>query len=1220
MPVVLNAFELESDGKCHFQIASPQGIPLVNLYIDSLIASETQQVLSKAAKYSRGTQRGVRVVSIISKPEQVATTWNYTFQLSVKILVRDSRDFAEGSSKVRDLLELCAPSNNSDIWEAWSPRDFYDNVFVPDRSEPAIFSHKDQLGCQLYPFQARAVKWLLRREGFVHNGTDSIAAEGEGATALPHGFVETIDADGQRCFISHILGVITTDKYSIVQLYSGLKGGILAEEMGLGKTVEICALISLHQQETTVETKGTLSGGLQSTQATLIITLPSLRKQWESELKAHSPNLKVKVYEGLRRNARNAAAQTDAQIRESFSQSDVVLATYSVLADELNYAPQPLRDLRHEKRYTRRVSPITQFMWWRVVLDEAQMIEGGTNKAAQVAQLIPRHNAWAVSGTPVRKNAKDLLGLLVFLRFQPYCKNPEIWDYLVLRRRDIFKEIFGKICLRHTKEQIRDEIQLPPQKRVVISVPFTHIEEQHYSTIYQEMCDDCGLNLDGSPLANTWDPKSPTTIHNMRNWLSRLRQTCLHPDIGAKNRQALGGRRGPLRTVAEVLEVMVEQNHVLGRAEERALLLSQIRRGQLLEHSNRSKDALEIWLHTLDEAKLVVEDCRQRFKSVLDEITEHAEVEMIQPESLPANRSGVYRQRLRSALEVEHMCTFFVANAYYQIKTDTNLTQVNSVNYRDLDKLEEENYEKAKLLRMELLAEAHRKAEGLMTKVKKKSRHEFFVEIAPIKSLSHYGGIESRNLAIKARGLIDILQREANQFKQWRNKLVGLLLLPLVDEENSELQGDEYEASKAQQDQLYVYMDVLRLLVADLHELLTGQNTGRVDHEMHVALERANTGGESISALIRSVLSVRNQLKPSKGSGSLRGIITELRDMKTLFRNQAENGNSRTAVELAIAHSLLQDLHDISIEQTKSLSAIDRELEVFKDTMNARLDYYRQLQQISDALTFNSRDLSNEDLVTTLLSMQEAEGRMKDRIATLRARDRYLLHLRNETTTYGSQRMCVICQQPFEVGVLTICGHSFCVECLRLWWSAHRNCPTCKKNLSSKDLNQITYVCSPSNYIRGLLPESNSYKPQELIAEEAQPSEEAVAPVASPGATTIYSDIRDATFNQIKNIDVNGSFGTKIDTLARHMLWIRANDPGAKSIVFSQYKEFLDVLAKAFTRFKIGFTGIDRKDGIESFKADPSVRTIYFSLLLMSLLTIHSWNAFSFTRRLILLG
>ena len=89
--------------------------------------------------------------------------------------------------------------------------------------------------------------------------------------------------------------------------------------------------------------------------------------------------------------------------------------------------------------------------------------------------------------------------------------------------------------------------------------------------------------------------------------------------------------------------------------------------------------------------------------------------------------------------------------------------------------------------------------------------------------------------------------------------------------------------------------------------------------------------------------------------------------------------------------------------------------------------------------------------------------------------------------------------------------------------------------------------------------------------------------------TSIYSGINRVTLNQIKNIDVEGSFGTKIDTLARHLLWIRDNDPGAKSIVFSQFKDFLDVLARAFAKFKIGFTSIDKKDGIEKFKKYPSV-------------------------------
>ena len=111
------------------------------------------------------------------------------------------------------------------------------------------------------------------------------------------------------------------------------------------------------------------------------------------------------------------------------------------------------------------------------------------------------------------------------------------------------------------------------------------------------------------------------------------------------------------------------------------------------------------------------------------------------------------------------------------------------------------------------------------------------------------------------------------------------------------------------------------------------------------------------------------------------------------------------------------------------------------------------------------------------------------------------------------------------------------------------------------------------------------------MEEEAQPEEKEMSVAKSSENSGIYSGVRDTILNQIKNIDLEGSFGTKIDTLARHMLWIREHDPGAKSIVFSQYKDFLDVLAKAFRQFKIGFTGFDQKDGIQKFKHDPSVRT-----------------------------
>lgn len=117
----------------------------------------------------------------------------------------------------------------------------------------------------------------------------------------------------------------------------------------------------------------------------------------------------------------------------------------------------------------------------------------------------------------------------------------------------------------------------------------------------------------------------------------------------------------------------------------------------------------------------------------------------------------------------------------------------------------------------------------------------------------------------------------------------------------------------------------------------------------------------------------------------------------------------------------------------------------------------------------------------------------------------------------------------------------------------------------------------------------SSYKPREFVLKETSKTEVEGKVTSDPDSMSIYSGVNNTILNQIKNIEIDGSFGTKIDTLGRHILWIREHDPGAKSIIFSQFKDFLAVLAKAFSRFKIGFTGIDTKDGIQKFKADASV-------------------------------
>jgi len=56
-------------------------------------------------------------------------------------------------------------------------------------------------------------------------------------------------------------------------------------------------------------------------------------------------------------------------------------------------------------------------------------------------------------------------------------------------------------------------------------------------------------------------------------------------------------------------------------------------------------------------------------------------------------------------------------------------------------------------------------------------------------------------------------------------------------------------------------------------------------------------------------------------------------------------------------------------------------------------------------------------------------------------------------------------------------------------------------------------------------------------------------------ATSIYAEFSAEKLMEINNIALDGpsfTFTTKVDTLVRHLLWLRDSDPGAKSIIFSQ--------------------------------------------------------------------
>lgn len=832
---------------------------------------------------------------------------------------------------------------------ALSPQVFYESAFMTDES----FSDLDSavipnLTSRLYPFQRRALQWLLAREGVkLCTTTDGESHRIEDApalcnTGLPLSFRERKDAAGSSFYHSDLYHVVSRDIEPWRELESSLRGGILAEEMGLGKTVETISLILLHRRSTQSQIihDPYTNQLVRATGATLIVTPETLKKQWVGEISKHAPILDVMVYEG---RAKHRA--TEEELIQQMMGSDIVVTTYNVLRTEVHFArPEPERSRRHERTHSRASSPLIKLSWWRVCLDEAQQIESGVSAAAEVARLVPRVNAWGITGTPVKEKTKDLWGLLLFLRYEPFASYPAIWDALVTSHQPIFKDLFKRLALRHTKHAVRHELVLPQQKRFVITMPFTAVEEQNYRTRFKHEVETLGLDTTGTPLNPAeWDSSTPSTIDQMRRALATLRQTVLHPQLGPERARVLGQVNRALKTIDEVLDAMIDQTDTIIKTHQRAYFTAKLKRGQLLENSPRVREALAIWEEALREIETVESECRDQLRIEIETVAsdaaqgQHAVSDDIEGDTDEENvspRVGAARRKLRSALDLKHRAVFFIASAYYQIKTNEDWTQPDSDEFKRLEKLEVDGYDRANQIRKEILQEVHGKASGYMAVLAKKVRVQSFVEIPQLRCHLK-AGIETRRYFDDYGQLIDVLNDQANMVDEWREIVIQLLIKPLVDQEEDEITGEEYENSTKIQDDLMVYTTILRAAISDRQDSLSGLVNERIKHEMKMYRQQAKQGEGASPAKFLELLQERDQVKPNELHGSLRAVTSDLRELA--IKLQGDN-TDRSSVELRIVRDFQKLIHEETLTQTKINSDLEKELNLFTSAMNARVE------------------------------------------------------------------------------------------------------------------------------------------------------------------------------------------------------------------------------------------------------------------------------------------
>jgi E3 ubiquitin-protein ligase SHPRH len=297
---------------------------------------------------------------------------------------------------------------------------------------------------------------------------------------------------------------------------------------------------------------------------------------------------------------------------------------------------------------------------------------------------------------------------------------------------------------------------------------------------------------------------------------------------------------------------------------------------------------------------------------------------------------------------------------------------------------------------------------------------------------------------------------QADAFWKMRQKMIDFLKQSLIDEdEGVELQGDEYESSTKHQDEMYAYMEALRALFADRSDAVSGQENTLIRHEMKQLLRSAKEGEGPAPEVLIKLLAKRDACRVPAELGSLRGIMTEIRHLITAL--QWQEGNARARAELSIASDILQHAQKLMNAQSKSITALEQEVNQFRDTMNSRLDYYRALQKISDTVAPYEEEKVGQPIdMKGFNSMLTEEARRSEKLSTLLSKKRYLEHLKTESSSNITTRICTICQCEFEVGTLTVCGHQFCKECIQLWYAEHKNCPICKRRLKGTDFWDIT--------------------------------------------------------------------------------------------------------------------------------------------------------------------
>lgn len=275
--------------------------------------------------------------------------------------------------------------------------------------------------------------------------------------------------------------------------------GILADDMGIGKTLQVITLL----EDERLQRKDSLS---------LVVCPSSLILNWQSEIEKFSKTLTSIIISG-------SSDERKVQIR-SCKDYDVVITSYDYLK--------------------RDIEAYEDFTFQYQIIDEAQYIKNhNTKNAISVKQIQARHR-FALTGTPIENSLAELWSIFDFLMpgyLYTYSYFKKQYEQPIVKENDMgmlkeLKRMVEPFILRRVKKDVLKE--LPEKVENTMLIELDEETRKLYMANVSLIRDDLNKSFKEKGFAN-----SKIMILSM---LTRLRQLCCDPRLLYENYNGIGAK------------------------------------------------------------------------------------------------------------------------------------------------------------------------------------------------------------------------------------------------------------------------------------------------------------------------------------------------------------------------------------------------------------------------------------------------------------------------------------------------------------------------------------------------------------------------------------------------------------------------------------------------------------------------------------------------------